>query len=59
MTRPQPSTSSPSVSDPSLAPHQGHDLSRVTCGELFTKFGLEKGTIDFIGHALALYDSDR
>ena len=27
-----------------------------TCQELFGKFGLETGTIDFIGHALALYD---
>eukprot|EP00286_Rhodomonas_abbreviata_P023499 CAMPEP_0181308742 /NCGR_PEP_ID=MMETSP1101-20121128/11637_1 /TAXON_ID=46948 /ORGANISM="Rhodomonas abbreviata, Strain Caron Lab Isolate" /LENGTH=524 /DNA_ID=CAMNT_0023415169 /DNA_START=21 /DNA_END=1593 /DNA_ORIENTATION=+ len=32
--------------------------SRLTSRELFTKFGLEKGTIDFVGHALALYDSD-
>jgi RAB protein geranylgeranyltransferase component A len=30
----------------------------MSCKELFEKFGLEKGTIDFIGHALALYDSD-
>ena len=38
--------------------HKGHDLARMSCRELFEKFGLEKGTIDFIGHALALYDSD-
>jgi len=38
--------------------HKGYDLQRLTCQELFGKFGLEKGTIDFIGHALALYDSD-
>jgi len=38
--------------------HKGYDLTRMTCSELFAKFGLEKGTIDFIGHALALYDSD-
>mmetsp|Transcript_82077 Transcript_82077/g.120313 ORF Transcript_82077/g.120313 Transcript_82077/m.120313 type:complete len:317 (+) Transcript_82077:499-1449(+) len=38
--------------------HKGYDLPRLTCQELFAKFGLEKGTIDFIGHALALYDSD-
>jgi Rab GDP dissociation inhibitor len=31
----------------------------MTCGELFAKFGLEKGTIDFIGHSLALYDNDK
>eukprot|EP00918_Siedleckia_nematoides_P052480 GHVU01114646.1.p1 GENE.GHVU01114646.1~~GHVU01114646.1.p1 ORF type:complete len:442 (+),score=101.19 GHVU01114646.1:191-1327(+) len=38
--------------------HKGYDLQKMTCQELFGKFGLEKGTIDFIGHALALYDSD-
>jgi Rab GDP dissociation inhibitor len=40
------------------ATHKGYDLSRMTSKELFDKFGLEKGTIDFIGHALALYDND-
>ncbi|EKX54040.1 hypothetical protein GUITHDRAFT_159164 [Guillardia theta CCMP2712] len=38
--------------------HQGHNLQRMTSQELFSKFGLEKGTVDFIGHALALYDND-
>mmetsp|Transcript_30671 Transcript_30671/g.82076 ORF Transcript_30671/g.82076 Transcript_30671/m.82076 type:complete len:309 (-) Transcript_30671:639-1565(-) len=38
--------------------HKGYDLNKLTAKELFDKFGLEKGTIDFIGHALALYDSD-
>ena len=30
----------------------------MTMAELFKHFGLEAGTIDFIGHALALHTSD-
>jgi len=29
-----------------------------TITEVYKKFGLEKGTIDFIGHAMALYLND-
>mmetsp|Transcript_22469 Transcript_22469/g.31247 ORF Transcript_22469/g.31247 Transcript_22469/m.31247 type:complete len:445 (-) Transcript_22469:195-1529(-) len=38
--------------------HKGHDLTRMTMLELYTKFGLEATTIDFIGHSLALMRDD-
>mmetsp|Transcript_34082 Transcript_34082/g.81240 ORF Transcript_34082/g.81240 Transcript_34082/m.81240 type:complete len:483 (-) Transcript_34082:277-1725(-) len=38
--------------------HQGMVLGKMTSQELFTKFGLDSGTADFLGHALALYDND-
>ncbi|KAH1040314.1 hypothetical protein J1N35_042057 [Gossypium stocksii] len=38
--------------------HEGLDLTKVTAKELISKYGLEDDTIDFIGHALALYSSD-
>jgi Rab GDP dissociation inhibitor len=38
--------------------HQGYDLKRMPMIELFKKFSLEPDTIDFIGHALALYRDD-
>jgi len=38
--------------------HQGYDLRRMAMKELFTKFGLEDDTIDFIGHSLALHVDD-
>lgn len=39
--------------------HGGKDLSKKTSRELLTKdFGLEADTVDFIGHALALYLDD-
>jgi len=41
------------VDDPRT--HNGLDLRRVTCKELFTKYKLSEGTGDFIGHAMALY----
>jgi len=34
------------------------DLSKVPMKALYDKFGLGKDTIDFIGHALALYQND-
>jgi len=40
------------------ATHQGRDLTRMTARELFAKFGLDKGTIEFVGHAMALQRSD-
>eukprot|EP00245_Coleochaete_scutata_P010245 TRINITY_DN3554_c0_g1_i1.p1 TRINITY_DN3554_c0_g1~~TRINITY_DN3554_c0_g1_i1.p1 ORF type:complete len:464 (-),score=113.88 TRINITY_DN3554_c0_g1_i1:629-2020(-) len=38
--------------------HEGLDLHHVTAQDVFTKFGLEENTVDFIGHALALYRND-
>ena len=34
------------------------DLNRCTMKEVYDKFGLEASTRDFIGHAMALYQSD-
>ncbi|CAL1370426.1 unnamed protein product [Linum trigynum] len=38
--------------------HEGLDLTKVTAREIISKYGLEDDTIDFIGHALALYHDD-
>eukprot|EP00727_Mastigamoeba_balamuthi_P014235 m51a1_g9434 putative rab gdp dissociation inhibitor alpha (451) ;mRNA; f:435516-437591 len=38
--------------------HQGFDLDKVLMKDLFKKFSLEPDTIDFIGHAIALYRDD-
>lgn len=38
--------------------HQDIDLDRHTMKAVYEKFGLEKGTQDFIGHAMALYLDD-
>ena len=35
-----------------------YDLDALTSRQLFEKFGLEPNTVDFIGHALALYTDD-
>ncbi|CAJ2513805.1 Uu.00g019240.m01.CDS01 [Anthostomella pinea] len=40
------------------ATHKGFDLSKCTMKEVYDKFGLEAGTRDFIGHAMALYLTD-
>jgi len=40
------------------ATHQGLDLNTVPMTEVYKKFGLEAGTQDFIGHALALHLDD-
>ncbi|KAL1922049.1 uncharacterized protein VTP21DRAFT_10691 [Calcarisporiella thermophila] len=42
--------------DPST--HQGINLENTPMIEVYKKFGLESGTQDFIGHALALYLDD-
>lgn len=42
--------------DPST--HQGLNLDRTTMTEVYLKFGLEQGTRDFIGHAMALWPTD-
>ncbi|KAF5385470.1 hypothetical protein D9757_005399 [Collybiopsis confluens] len=38
--------------------HQGINLDRDTMKTVYEKFGLEAGTQDFIGHAMALYLDD-
>lgn len=38
--------------------HQGIDLDKNTMTEVYLKFGLEPGTRDFIGHAMALWPTD-
>lgn len=38
--------------------HEGLDLNKITARDLISKYGLEDDTIDFIGHALALYFDD-
>ncbi|KAM6498431.1 GDP dissociation inhibitor [Amanita muscaria] len=38
--------------------HQGIDLDKDTMRQVYEKFGLEVGTQDFIGHAMALYLDD-
>ncbi|ORY39271.1 rab GTPase activator [Rhizoclosmatium globosum] len=40
------------------ATHQGLDLNTVPMTAVYKKFGLEPGTQDFIGHALALHLDD-
>eukprot|EP00744_Colponema_vietnamica_P001984 GILI01003197.1.p1 GENE.GILI01003197.1~~GILI01003197.1.p1 ORF type:complete len:479 (-),score=157.95 GILI01003197.1:105-1472(-) len=44
------------ANDPST--HKGMDLNRVTMRELLASFELEANTIDFLGHAVALYPDD-
>ncbi|KAL7007699.1 Rab GDP dissociation inhibitor alpha [Cystobasidiomycetes sp. EMM_F5] len=38
--------------------HQGVNLDKTSMQEVYTKFGLEVGTQDFIGHAMALHLDD-
>jgi Rab GDP dissociation inhibitor len=40
------------------ATHNGINISRSTMKEVYTKFGLEATTRDFIGHSMALYQDD-
>lgn len=40
------------------ATHQGLDLDKQTMTDVYTKFGLEPGTRDFVGHAMALWTTD-
>ncbi|KAM3428931.1 hypothetical protein MY4824_008528 [Beauveria thailandica] len=40
------------------ATHKGLDFNKCTMNEVYDKFGLEAGTKDFIGHAMALYLTD-
>ena len=38
--------------------HHGIDLDKNTMDEIYYKYGLERGTKDFIGHAMALHPND-
>lgn len=38
--------------------HQGLNLDKNTMKDIYTKFGLEAGTQDFVGHAMALHLDD-
>jgi len=40
------------------ATHQGLDINKCTMKDVYTKFGLEAGTQDFVGHAMALWLDD-
>ncbi|RDW92102.1 GDP dissociation inhibitor Rab [Coleophoma crateriformis] len=40
------------------ADHKGLNISTCTMKDVYDKFGLEAGTRDFIGHAMALYQTD-
>ncbi|KAH8120056.1 rab GTPase activator [Phellopilus nigrolimitatus] len=44
--------------DKDPATHQGVDLDKDSMKSIYVKFGLEPGTQDFIGHAMALYLDD-
>ncbi|KAF9502507.1 rab GDP-dissociation inhibitor [Pleurotus eryngii] len=44
--------------DDDPATHQGLNLDRDSMKTIYEKFGLEPGTQDFIGHAMALYLDD-
>jgi len=44
--------------DDDPATHQGINLDKDSMQTVYTKFGLEPGTQDFIGHAMALYLDD-
>lgn len=39
--------------------HEKMDLRKVTAREVISKYGLDDNTVDFIGHALALYTDDK
>lgn len=36
----------------------GMNVNNMTMGEVYTKFGLEASTRDFVGHSMALYQTD-
>ncbi|KAL1992124.1 hypothetical protein VTN49DRAFT_4156 [Thermomyces lanuginosus] len=40
------------------ATHQGLNLATATMKDVYDKFGLEESTRDFVGHSMALYQSD-
>jgi Rab GDP dissociation inhibitor len=40
------------------ATHQGMDVNKIPMKDVYAKFGLEAGTQDFVGHAMALWLDD-
>uniref|UniRef100_A0A7S0WVJ5 Guanosine nucleotide diphosphate dissociation inhibitor n=1 Tax=Chlamydomonas leiostraca TaxID=1034604 RepID=A0A7S0WVJ5_9CHLO len=38
--------------------HKGHDLGRMSMGDLYKSFNLNEDTTDFIGHSVALHRDD-
>lgn len=38
--------------------HEGMNLNQMTFAQLIKKFELEPNTVDFVGHAVALYTND-
>jgi len=38
--------------------HDGLDLKKLSCSEVFKHFGLKEDTVDFIGHAMSLHSND-
>lgn len=44
--------------DNDIKSHKGYNLSKMTMADLYKDFKLDVMTIDFIGHALALYRDD-
>jgi len=40
------------------ATHQGMDINKIPMKDVYAKFGLEAGTQDFVGHAMALWLDD-
>jgi len=40
------------------ASHKGLDVANITMKDVYDKFGLEPSTRDFIGHSMALYQTD-
>lgn len=47
-----------SYKEDEVSTHKGLNLDIDTTETVFNKFGLEDGTKNFIGHAMALYDND-
>ncbi|KAH3679748.1 hypothetical protein WICPIJ_008542 [Wickerhamomyces pijperi] len=41
-----------------VSTHKGFNLDVDTVDDVFNKYGLEEGSKNFIGHAMALYDND-
>lgn len=41
-----------------IATHKGLNLDKNTMAEVYLKYGLETGTRDFVGHAMALWTTD-
>jgi Rab GDP dissociation inhibitor len=46
-------------SDSDAKTHGGHNLHKMTMGELFGHYNLSESTMDFIGHSIALHRDDQ